>query len=1264
MSVPQPSKGFLVGGKNGPSMNLPLHSVGDHNGNAFPNSSSSSSYSSSCLGESSPESLRSVSSLSGGRTDSPLDYDMFEVTLMTTVMTTTEKINNLVISEWEPEEERHEDVSVGGTQTEISASNDNSVSVYLDANSYEYQQDTWNDNDDLISGSSRGRRRSSSTPDSDATEIPADKDDYDEEEALFLSVSSDTGVGRSSMTLTNSTSQSSSVCVTAELQTEGTMAMSGANNDRSELLLEGLEVACPLALLVESQAEPPASEDLRETTQILYSPSSTNPDQDGEGVASPSSVETDRCAVGPKSSQPRHTQPDRAAKTKTSTATSTIQKTAVSTAFKPSSLEAKRVSRLDSKDVVAKVGSRLTLSPPKTPNQQNTSAPANGKRAISWEEEALTGYAGKKQRSSAGQVKVAMMLKSIKGGSSNFKTSHKTTANGFAQTQRKGPAVGRTLSTSSSSVGSEVVEEVLLNPPRTDGQDKHEPTGGVRLKHRSKDVQDGPGKSLKTEAAVEKPRNLSRKVSTKLGPNARQQGRGTRVDKGPKGPDPPPGSGTGPLGQGSPGPRQIQSDGSTLGEGGHSAGSGSSKRQSQGIPKPGSAAERTAVPGPATSNKPTVNQQPVRRPDAPTSKLPVKGLPTSPSSSLLGFSEISEATNKDSPASPGRPAPTGTKPDGQASRSTLPVDIQSTAKPLISSTETTTSNNTNTTDVVSSGVAATSKPPAPKSRALSLQARPTATGLKAPTVTSHNAAKTAAANQIKTVSAASQVVTRQASQSPLQRSGSAKLSRINSTVEKNKPWEAPARPINTNSSSQVAAPARGNNQRKQHQPPAEPVSDVGNTNPTVTAVPPVATTDTSKTGSGTTGASGLGFRAKTGSRLTSKTGSRLQNASKPGATVSDRMVTTKQNQSKEQAEKKNQAINQLRKLLVQGNRRVEALATVIQHLFIEHEEALKQKERLSRELANLRNELVISSQCCEHLKKGKEEVRTSLEEALNRQEEKHKEELVQLEDRLRSFYQTEWDKVHHTYQEEADKYRILMEQQVEKLRSRQEAERKNQEVSHNQKMESLKLQYETSTQELKRIQQTELENLNKTLKDTETSLSEKICELSAENEALNEKLKVEEEGRKQILTDRNLKDSHTLYLEQELESLKVVLEIKNNQVHQKEKKLMEMDKLLETNVKLEECMKKVQQENEDYKARMDKHAALSRQLSTDQAKLQQTLQKESKVNKRLSMENEELLWKLHNGDLLASSRRLSPTSPFGSPRNSASFPITAPLSPR
>ncbi|KAJ0050866.1 hypothetical protein NL108_009237, partial [Boleophthalmus pectinirostris] len=333
----------------------------------------------------------------------------------------------------------------------------------------------------------------------------------------------------------------------------------------------------------------------------------------------------------------------------------------------------------------------------------------------------------------------------------------------------------------------------------------------------------------------------------------------------------------------------------------------------------------------------------------------------------------------------------------------------------------------------------------------------------------------------------------------------------------------------------------------------------------------------------------------TPTRSSPKTTSRLQ-PSAPRTTPSSApapATVEDVKQSKEQAEKKSQAIVQLRRLLLQGNKRVEALALVIQHLFNEREETLKQKKELTQELSTLRDELVSTSQCCDQLQREKEEVRLGLEAALGKLQQQHKEELEQLENRLRSFYQNEWDKAQQMYQEEADKYRELMEKQVKDLRNRQEAEQKKQEEMHNQNMESLKQQHETALQELKAAQQAEVENLEKTLKETEASLSEKVLQLTAQKDALTEKLNAEEERRKRILNDKSLKDSHTLYLEQELESLKVVLEIKNNQLHQKDKKLMDMDKLVESNIKLEECLKKVQQENEDYKARMDRHAALS-----------------------------------------------------------------------
>uniref|UniRef100_A0A3P8U4P2 Microtubule associated tumor suppressor 1b n=1 Tax=Amphiprion percula TaxID=161767 RepID=A0A3P8U4P2_AMPPE len=872
-----------------------------------------------------------------------------------------------------------------------------------------------------------------------------------------------------------------------------------------------------------------------------------------------------------------------------------------------------RVSKLDLKTVRTRVGSRSNQSPPKPPSQQTRAAPVDTRRVVSRKQEAADGA----KRPTAGPVRVSVVLRPVREKSSGYRTDRRAAASGSSledspnrsvrQNQEAGGA-GGALDAGGSGGSLEAGGAVDAGSSGDSGG-----SGGSL---------EAGDEALLTEAMMEKRRSHVRKVSSKPGPGPRQR-------------QPPPPGPPGPPGQGSPGPRAAQNRGSSAGEGGQSAGSGSPSKprqsQNQGIPKPRTSSFTAPSPASSTS-RPTANQQPASgssgssgRPAA-SSKLPVKGLPTSLSASSLGSNDSSRAA----PSCPGAP---GIRPEDRPSRGPLPLGIQSTVKPPSSSS----TPPSPPSDAAPSSTSGGKLPPM-RSRASSLQARASTTGLKPPTISSVKSPSRTPAVQNPTCP----------TQNLLQRSGSARRGRLRGSVDKNK---------QTSRCSQTVA---GEQNQNQPLPPPEQVPDVLNANTPAAPVLPVPSAD--NTTSGSTGPSS--FRARTGTRSSPRAGSHLQYGPRPAGGAADGSVPAKQNHNKEQVEKKNQAINQLRRLLVQGNRRVEALATVIQHLFTEREEALKQKKELSLELSNLRDELASSSQCCERLQKEKEEARLGLEEALKRLEEQHKEELEQLEDRLRSFYQTEWDKVHQTYQEEADKCRMLMEQQVEGLRSRQEGERKNQEENHLQTLEALKQQYQSSIEELRRNQQMQVENLQKTLTETETSLSDKISELSAEKEDLSEKLVAEEERRKRILSDKNLKDSHTVYLEQELESLKVVLEIKNNQLHQKEKKLMEMDKLVESNVKLEECLKKVQQENEDYKARMDKHAALSKQLSTEQAILQQTLQKESKVNKRLSMENEELLWKLHNGDLLASPRRLSPTSPFGSPRNSTSFPTAAPLSPR
>ncbi|XP_055744489.1 microtubule-associated tumor suppressor 1 homolog A isoform X1 [Salvelinus fontinalis] len=367
-------------------------------------------------------------------------------------------------------------------------------------------------------------------------------------------------------------------------------------------------------------------------------------------------------------------------------------------------------------------------------------------------------------------------------------------------------------------------------------------------------------------------------------------------------------------------------------------------------------------------------------------------------------------------------------------------------------------------------------------------------------------------------------------------------------------------------------------------------------------------------------------------------------------------------------ERKNQSLQQLQGLLVASNCKFEAIVVVLQQTLAEHDEVIKQRRDLSQELMTLKGELVNSARSCELLEREKDEVCGALEGVLQTMQEQHHTELAQLDERLRVFYQAEWDNIHLTYQEEADRCKALMEQQMTELRASHEAVTLELEASHSEQIQAVKQQYEESLKEFRQAHERELQTLDKKLKEAGATLSIQIQELTEENTTLNHRIKAEEDQRRE-LAERSQKDSHTLYLEQELESLKVVLDIKNKQLHQQDHKLMQMDKLTEKSVKLDECLKKVQQENEDLKARMDRHAALSRQLSTEQAVLQDSLHKESKVNKRLSMENEELIWKLHNGDP-SSPLKMSPTSPshhslgLQSPRSSAVFtsPIKSPRS--
>ncbi|XP_077628638.1 microtubule-associated tumor suppressor 1 isoform X8 [Crocuta crocuta] len=297
-------------------------------------------------------------------------------------------------------------------------------------------------------------------------------------------------------------------------------------------------------------------------------------------------------------------------------------------------------------------------------------------------------------------------------------------------------------------------------------------------------------------------------------------------------------------------------------------------------------------------------------------------------------------------------------------------------------------------------------------------------------------------------------------------------------------------------------------------------------------------------------------------------------------------------QYKTKCENQSGFILQLKQLLSCGNTRFEALTVVIQHLLSEREEALKQHKTLSQELVNLRGELVTASSTCEKLEKARNELQIAYEGFVQKLNQQHQTDLTELENRLKEFYTGECEKLQNIYIEEAEKYKNQLQEQFDNLNAAHETSKLEIEASHSEKIELLKKAYENSLSEIKKNHEIEKKSLEDMLYDKQESLEKQINDLKSENDALNEKLKSEEQ--KRISREKaNLKTPQVMYLEQELESLKAVLEIKNEKLHQQDVKLMKMEKLVDSNTALVDKLKRFQQENEELKARMDKHMAIS-----------------------------------------------------------------------
>uniref|UniRef100_A0A4W4GK28 Microtubule associated scaffold protein 2 n=1 Tax=Electrophorus electricus TaxID=8005 RepID=A0A4W4GK28_ELEEL len=271
------------------------------------------------------------------------------------------------------------------------------------------------------------------------------------------------------------------------------------------------------------------------------------------------------------------------------------------------------------------------------------------------------------------------------------------------------------------------------------------------------------------------------------------------------------------------------------------------------------------------------------------------------------------------------------------------------------------------------------------------------------------------------------------------------------------------------------------------------------------------------------------------------------------------------------------------------------------------ENAEQKQKDLFVELSKIREEVNFATARWERLQQEKAELEYSFKHKLKQLQDQQESELVALEEELRTRHASDMAHLRAEHQSHVEELRTQQQEQIEELTAQHEAALEDLRTMHNITMATLQEEHARTMRGLPWFMKR--------------------------------------------LHGCALQDALAPYqhIEQDLKSLKEVLEMKNQQIHDQERKICQLEKVAQKNVYLEEKVQVLQQQNEDLKARIDRNLVMSRQLSEENANLQEYVERESSEKKRLSRDNEELLWRLQTSPHLSPCS--SPTTPThrGSP---------------
>ncbi|KAM3926028.1 coiled-coil domain-containing protein 69 [Leptodactylus fuscus] len=224
------------------------------------------------------------------------------------------------------------------------------------------------------------------------------------------------------------------------------------------------------------------------------------------------------------------------------------------------------------------------------------------------------------------------------------------------------------------------------------------------------------------------------------------------------------------------------------------------------------------------------------------------------------------------------------------------------------------------------------------------------------------------------------------------------------------------------------------------------------------------------------------------------------------------------------------------------------------------------------------------------------------------------------------------------------------EQEIKNLRQRFQEEKVTLEKANSLKLEELEREIKEQTKrdadleierrlsdktsEMKAEMDVKIAELQKSFEQERASLTETITDLKSQLESFLERIQQSEQSALKQNYRRHIKDygSPGEFWEQELHSLYFVVEMKNNLIKEKDKKLLNQQVMMEKILTLEEKVKKLQQENEALQEQTHKHSTIAVCLTEELLSAKAALEKEIQLREQLQHDKEQHVYRAVSGD--------------------------------